>query len=52
MADFGGGVKVETDRDIETLQTKVVASRGQDFQRVHTPTSTEQNVGFGYNMTS
>lgn len=48
-ADFGVP-KSETDRDIETQQTKVVTSHRMDFERVHTPGTGEQNIGYGYNI--
>ena len=51
VADFGTP-KTETDRDIETQQTKLVSTRRQDMQRVHTPSATEQNCGYGYNIAS
>ena len=51
IADFGAA-KAESDRDIETQQTIVVTSRRTDFQQIHTPGSSEETVGVGYNLTS
>ena len=46
------GLKVESDRDIETQQTVAVASRRVSFTRSHTPGSGEATVGLGYNLAS
>ena len=46
------GVKVETDRNIETGQNIAVASRRLDFEQVITPGSGEETVGVGYSLTS
>jgi len=47
------GLRVETDRNIETGHNIAVASRRLDFQQVITPTgSSEETVGVGYSLTS
>jgi HK97 family phage major capsid protein len=50
--DKAGGMKMETARDIESLQNVAVASRRNDFERVNVPGSDEASVGIGYNLTS
>lgn len=45
------GLKVETDRDIETQQTVAVASQRVAFTRVNVPGDNEATVGLGYSLT-
>jgi len=45
------GLKVETDRDIETQQTVAVASQRVAFTRVQVPGDNEATVGLGYSLT-
>ncbi len=51
-AEKAGGMKVESARDIETLQNVAVASVRSDFKRVNEPGSGEATVGVGYNIAS
>jgi HK97 family phage major capsid protein len=51
-ADKAGGMKMESARDIESLQNVAVSSIRRDFKRVNVPTSGEATVGIGYNLTS
>ena len=47
------GLRVETDRNIETGHNIAVASRRLDFEQVITPAGTsEETVGVGYSLTS
>ena len=47
------GIIMETGRNIDEGQSKAVASRRVDFQRVIAPVgSAEQTVGYGYNLSS
>ncbi len=44
--------KSESDRDIRTQQSFTVGSRRIDFQQVQSPSSGEETVALGYNLTS
>ena len=52
VAEKPGGLKVESDRDINIGQNIMVASRRFDFEEVISDASGESNVGLGYNLTS
>ena len=51
-AEKPGGLKVESDRDINIGQNIMVASRRFDFKEVIADGADEANVGLGYNLTS
>lgn len=51
-ANKPSGLLIEQDKDIQTQQNIVVASRRVDFKRARTPGSDEQSVGLGYSLTS
>jgi len=51
-AEKPGGLKVESDRDINIGQNIMVASRRYDFKEVIADGSDESNCGLGYNLTS
>lgn len=47
-----GTPRSDSERDIDTQQTKVVVSRRLDFQEIYTPGSGEDTIAVGYSLTS